>query len=205
MPAMIAMTACSNGPPAAVTDAGPPPPPTCAAGFLGDGGLPTMEINTLGPDGAVTAVAQGDTLPLVFPLQGGFVSFVGVRATNVESCGVQITGALRDLSTQEVRVDSRTINLQPTGDGWGVSGVSAMASAANFSNIPLCPNEWSSMSIYGNVYGLEVTIEDTRGHTLTRKIHVTPQCSQASLLSECLCNCQKGYVLGQACGTQGDP
>jgi hypothetical protein len=172
---------------------------TCAAGFLGDGGAPAIELEVLQSDGTVVPVVQGDTVPLEFPPQGGQVIFVGIRATNVESCALQLTGALRDLATQEVRVDSRTIDLLPTGDGWGVSGMSGMASAANFANVPVCPNEWSSTNIYGNVYGLEVTAQDTKGHTVTQKIHVTPQCSEPGLTEECLCECQAGYVLGQAC------
>ena len=164
-----------------------------------------MTIDVLQADGTVAPLAQGDALPLLFPPQGGFVSYVGVSATNVESCGVQITGALRDLSTQEVRVDSRTINLQPTQSGWGASGANGMASASNFSNIPACPNEWSSTNIYGTLYGLEVTLQDARGHTITSKIDVTPQCAQPDLVSQCLCWCQKGYVLGQACDNAGAP
>lgn len=180
---------------------------TCAAGFLGDGGAPTLELDVLQSDGTVVPVVQGDTVPLEFPPQGGQVIFVGIRATNVEGCALQLTGALRDLATQEVRVDSRTIDLLPTGDGWGVSGLSGMASAANFANVPVCPNEWSSTNIYGNVYGLEVTAQDTKGHMVTQKIHVTPQCSEPALMEECLCECQAGYVLGQACnvGPGGSP
>lgn len=204
MSGVVAMMGCSQSSQVTERDAGPQPPP-CAAGFLGDGGAPAIEINTLEPDGTVTTVAQGDTIPLVFPPQGGFVSFIGVRAINVEACGAQLTGALRDLATQEVRVDSRTINLQRASDGWGTSGISGMATAANFSNIPLCPNEWSSTNVYGTVYDLEVTLQDTRGHTVTKKLHVTPQCAEPGLLSACLCNCQKGYVLGQPCSASSTP
>jgi hypothetical protein len=179
---------------------------TCKAGFLGDGGAPAIELDVLQPDGTVQPIATGDTVPLVFPPQGGQVIFVGIRATNVEGCALQLTGALRDLATQEVRVDSRTIDLQPEGDGWGVTGLNGMASAANFANVPVCPNEWSSTNIYGTVYGLEVTAQDTRGHTVTQKIHVTPQCSQPDLQSQCLCECMAGYMLGQPCTSNpGDP
>ncbi len=172
---------------------------TCKAGFLGDGGAPAIEIDVLQSDGTVQPIVQGDTVPLVFPPQGGQVVFVGIRATNMEGCALQLTGALRDLATQEVRVDSRTVDLEPEGDGWGVTGTSGMASAANFANVPVCPNEWSSTNIYGTVYGLEVTAQDTRGHTVTQKIHVTPQCSEPDLQSQCLCVCKAGYMLGQAC------
>jgi hypothetical protein len=208
-PALLALLAlaagCSTSSGGArAADAGPDGV-TCPTGYLGDGGAPTIELYVLQPDGTVTAIVQGGTVPLEFPPQGGQVIFVGVRATNVEACALQLTGALRDLATQEVRVDSRTIDLRPTGDGWGVSGMSGTASPANFANIPVCPNEWSSTNIYGNVYGLEITVQDTRGHTVTQKIHVTPQCSEPGLLQECLCECQTGYVLGQVCDGGGAP
>ena len=126
-------------------------------------------------------LSDGDSVPLILPPQGGRVIFVGVRATNVDGCGLQLTGALRDLATQQVRVDSRTVNLIDTGDGYGVSGTPSTAvstAISDFSNIPVCPNEWSSTNVYGTAYGLEVTIKDREGRTLTKKIQVTPECGQ---------------------------
>ncbi len=203
---LLTLAACSTSAPEAPFDAGPPGPP-CDAGVVGDGGAPAIQLQALQADGTVTPLVEGSSLPLVFPIQGGFVSFVGVRATNVDACGATITGALRDLATQEVRLDSRTVNLEPVGGGWSTTGVSGSATSANFANIPLCPNEWSSTNVYGNLYGLEVTLQDARGRKVTQKIHVTPQCAEASMLDNCLCNCQKGYVLGQACSAaaSGDP
>ena len=106
----------------------------------------------------------------MFPPQGGQVIFVGIRATNVDGCALQLTGALRDLATQEVRVDSRTVDLIPRGDGWGVSGMRDIGlGVANFANVPVCPNEWSSTNIYGTVYGLEVTAQDRGGARSPRR------------------------------------
>jgi hypothetical protein len=179
----------------------------CPVGFLGDeAGAPDFDMQILEADETVAPLADGDSIPMILPPQGGRVVFVGVRATNVDGCGLQLTGALRDLATQQVRVDSRTINLIDTHDGYGVSGMasSSVASAiADFSNVPLCPNEWSSTNVYGTVYGLEVTIQDREGRQLTKKIHVTPECGEPDNLSECLCICKGGYVLGQACRDAG--
>jgi hypothetical protein len=180
----------------------------CPVGYLGvEGGAPDFDFQVLLADDTVAPLADGDTVPMILPPQGGRVVFVGVHATNVDGCELQLTGALRDLSTQEVRVDSRTVNLIDNGDGYGVSGTAntaISAAIANFSNIPLCPNEWASTDIYGNVFGLEVTIQDREGRQLTKKIHVTPQCGEPANLDQCLCICSKGYVLGQPCGDAGD-
>jgi hypothetical protein len=179
----------------------------CRTGFLGsDAAAPDFDFQVLLADGTVAALADGATVPILEPPQGGRVIFVGVHATNVDGCALQLTGALRDLSTQEATVDGRTVNLVPTGDGWGVSGLTGAAVSsdfANFANIPVCPNEWSPTNIYGTVYGLEMTIQDREGRELTKKIVVTPQCGEPATLAVCLCICKGGYVLGESCSDGG--
>jgi hypothetical protein len=109
-------TACSSP---ARPDAGAN---TCTVGFLGDeAGAPDFDIQVLLADDTVANVQDGGSVPLLLPPQGGRVIFVGVRATGVDGCALQLTGALRDLASGKVSVDKRTINLIPTGDGWGAS------------------------------------------------------------------------------------
>jgi hypothetical protein len=198
----VAVLGCS---PSTSNDGGEP----CATGFLGsDAAAPDFEFQVFQADGTVTALVDGGTVPMIAPPQGGRVLFIGVRATNVDGCGLQLTGALRDLASLRVTLDSRTINLVPTGDGWGVSGMVGMGMSAdisNFSNVPVCPNEWSATNIYGTVYGLEVNIQDREGRQLTKKIQVTPQCGEPdpTALATCLCICKGGYILGQACDDAG--
>jgi hypothetical protein len=203
--ASFALAACS-GPHDEGGDAGPDAP----VELLGDATAPPdFDFLVLQADNTVTPVSDGGTVPIVTPPQGGRVVFVGVRATNIDGFGLQLTGALRDLKTQQVQFDSRTVNLIATGDGWGVSGTAnepVAAAIANFSNIAVCPNEWSSTDIYGHEYGLEVTIQDKeRRPALTKTIRVTPQCAEPMALGECLCICKAGYVLGQPCDDAGGP
>jgi hypothetical protein len=198
---MIAVAACGL----ACTGADGTGPPPCTAGFLGSQSASLdFDLQVLTAGDQVVALSDGDIAPMIAPPQGGRVVFVGVHATNLDGCAVQLTGALRDLTTDSVTLDSRTINLLATGDGYGVSGTpsTAVSSAiANFSNVPVCPNEWASENVYGVAYGLEVTVQDRGGRQLTKKIHVTPQCAEQNNLNECLCICQKDYVLGQSCAT----
>jgi hypothetical protein len=203
-----AMAACSPSSPASPpSDAGPDDGEPCATGFLGDpSGTPDLQILALHADDSVVPVADGDRVPMIFPPQGGRVIFVGVRATNIDGCAVQLQGALRDLATQQVRFDQRTVNLTPTGDGWGTTGQAnepLAAAISDFSNVPLCPNEWSQTNLYGNAYGLEVTVQDRGGRMLTKTLHVVPECGEPSNLAACLCICKAGYVLGQACPDDG--
>jgi hypothetical protein len=175
--------------------------------YLGvEGGTPDFDLLILQADDTIVPLVDGATVPMLLPPQGGRVIFVGVRATNVDGHELQLTGALRDLTTQQVRVDSRTVNLVDTHDGYGVSaapGASVSSAIANLANVSVCPNQWSSTNLYGNAYGLEVTILDREGRTVTKKIQVTPECGEPNSLEECLCICKAGYMLGQQCSDAG--
>jgi hypothetical protein len=178
----------------------------CPTGFLGTpSGTPDLQILALRSDDTTVPVTDGGSITLMLPPQGGRVLFVGARATNVDGCGLQLTGALRDETTHQVRVDSRTVNLIPTGDGWGATGVGSVSeSIANFSNITVCPNQWSMMDVFGHAYGLEVTVVDRGGRTATGHVQVTPYCGEPANAAECMCICAAGYVLGQACPSGSD-
>ena len=196
---------------AGVLDAPAPDAPlfACPAGFLGDPSLePTLEIHVLRVDGNDVPLADKDDVPLIFPPQGGRVVFVGARATNLDGCGIQLTGAIRDESTRQVRVDARTVNLNPTGDGWGTTaaesadgGGGLSAALSSYSNVPLCPNQWASTDVFNHPFELTVTLKDRNKRTATKTIHVTPRCAEVENVDECLCICRLGYVLGQKCVT----
>jgi hypothetical protein len=205
----LVATACSTPSTAPTTDGGDAAPP-CAAGILGDAnGEPMLQITT--PDdssdgGANVVVADGGDVVLAFPPQGGRVIFAGARATNIDACGVQMTGILRDTNDQEVRLDSRTVNLVSTGDGWGTStlpGVPADAQLANYSNIPVCPNGWASTAVFDTPFELVLTLQDQRGKMVSASVTVTPRCPDDSIAPSCRCICALDYILGEACPAPG--
>ncbi len=179
---------------------------SCGVAFLGD---PTKDIEfefrALHADGTDAPLADQGDLALIFPPQGGRVAFVGVRATNLDPCGVQLTGALRDEPTQQVRVDARTVNLLSSGDGWGTSAPPSQTISAardTYSNVPLCPNQWASTDVFDHEFQLEVTLKDRGKRTMTKSIKVTPRCAEPGRTVECRCICKVGYVLGEACGVE---
>jgi hypothetical protein len=185
--------ACSSPDPP-VADAGPD---GCTLGFLGDpAGAPEMELVALGPDGKVETIADGASVPLMFPPQGGRVVFAGVRVRNVNACQARLAGALRDLSTQAVRIDNRTVNLTPESGGWGGS---VGTDISTFANIAACPNQWASQDIYDHEFELVVTLTDKDKRKVTRTVRVTPRCSEPGREAECLCMCRLGYKLGEPC------
>ncbi len=203
---------CPGSETAQPAEAGPPdtvmPESSCATGFLGDPSKDiAMEIHALRADGTDVALKDGDDLAILFPPQGGRVSFVGVRATNLDGCGVQLTGALRDPISQQVRVDGRTVNLTRQPDGWGTTGSGASTDIENsgaigdYSNVPLCPNQWASQDVNDKPFQLEVRVQDSRKKTADLKITVTPRCAEPGPKeAACRCLCKNGYVLGEACG-----
>lgn len=170
---------------------------SCSLGFLGDAAMPVeMKVTARGADKISKELTPGGEAAMILPPQGGRVLFVGVRATNIGACGVELTGTLRDKATNQIRVDGRTTNLKPTGDGWGASVDSDIST---FSNIPVCPNQWASTDMFGQTFELEVTLVDKEGRTASQKLDVMPSCAEAENQAECLCQCKQGYKLGQTC------
>jgi hypothetical protein len=176
---------------------------SCELAYLGDAAKDIeVELFFYGADEADHAITDGTTVDLILPPQGGRVVFVGVRATNLDPCAATLTGAMRDPTTNQIRFDTRTINLAPTGDGYGVS---APGDLSSYANVPLCHNTWLPTDIYGSDFKLEVTLADRDGKTITKTTTVRPECSEpeADILAECRCICQGGYILGQPCDGAG--
>lgn len=179
------------------TDAGPDGSSGCTLPFLGDEKKDAVaELWALGPDGVSHPVKDGDTVSMIFPPQGGRVIFAGVRATNLDPCGLKITGSLRDPATKQVRIDGRNVNLFPEADGWGRS---VDDDISTFANVPVCPNQWASTDLFGQTFELAVALTDRGGRKVTVTAQVLPACDEVEHQSECLCICKQGYVLGEMC------
>jgi hypothetical protein len=191
--ASVLSSGCSAEPPPVPDDAGP----SCPLPFLGDKKrTPEIELIALRADRTSAPVRDGDEVAMIFPPQGGRVIFAGVRATNIDPCGVKLAGALRDLQTMQVRVDARTINLMPSGDGWGRSDDTDISS---FANVPVCPNQWAKADLYGNEYELKIVLEDRHDHSVIKSAKVILSCAEPENVAECRCICKGGYVLGEPC------
>jgi hypothetical protein len=139
IPLTFTLAGCPNDP-SPPSDAGADArvdAPGCMLAYVGDKAADIeMEVLILGTGSASSKVSEGSMVPLIFPPQGGEVIFAGVRAKNLDPCGVKITGALRDLDSNLVQVDARTVNLDDPGDGWARSTDSDIASFANISVVP---------------------------------------------------------------------
>jgi hypothetical protein len=189
-------------------EAGPDAPPDCPAGYLGDPSKDIqLELRALRADGTDVALNDGDDLAIVFPPQGGRVTFIGVRAINLDGCGVQVIGALRDLGSRQVRTDGRTVNLLKEPDGWGTTGqgtttnIEDSAAIGDYSNVPVCPNEWADVDVFDQPFEVEVQVKDRSKKTAKKVIKVIPRCAEPGAKeTACRCLCKHGYVLGESCG-----
>ena len=191
----VAVSACPRN----ETDG--PLPPSCKYAFAGDKSrAPGIEL-LYWADGVTHPVTEGGEVPLLLPLQGGRVIYVGARVTNLDPCGAVITGSIRDLDNNQIRLDARTINFTPQSDGWAETTASDLSS---FANIPACPNEWSGKSIFDATYTLELKVRDRGGRTVSMQAGVRPSCAEPAVEAECRCICKTGYKLGEQCqGTGG--
>jgi hypothetical protein len=196
---VMAAAACSDGNDLPAVDAAQvsAAPQPCPPSIAGDPALsPELQILTLGPGIDRRVIDDGATVALVLPPQGGRIVLAGVRARNLDPCGVNLTGVMRDPGSQQVRLDGRTVNLRPRADGWVESSGTDLAA---FANIPVCPNEWAAADLASGEFELTVTVEDRGGRVAARSIRVRPSCEGVEAPARCACLCQAGYRLGQAC------
>jgi hypothetical protein len=172
--------------------------------FVGDRAQPIEMVPGVAIDGKLVELHDGDPLPLVTPRQGGHVSFVGVRARNVDACHAKITARMVSMQTGLiVAEESRTVSLVATADGWAEPNAGDLSSVAN---VPLCP-DYHDESIVDTSYFLKVRLEDTRGAAFACEVErmVTPSCLEPAEYerARCLCECRANYVLG-ACPNPND-
>jgi len=174
-------------------------PSPCGLEYLGDASAePTLEVVTIDWEGQGSAIDDGGDVAIVIPPQGGRVVFAGAHVRNFPPCGATLSGVLRDPISKQVRLDFRTINLKPVGDG---SGGSVDADISTFSNIPVCSNQWADQDVFDQSFELVVTVESADGEKkIDRTLNVIPRCNPSDVGCECLC--KQGYMLGEACGGQ---
>lgn len=201
----LSITACSDSGPAGGGGAGGAPAPVCEHPFIGDeAAAPEIELFVYGADGEDHPITDGSVLDIIEPPQGGRVIFVGARARNVPGCGLLLTGALRDPGTQQVRFDTRTVNLKPDADGWGSV---ELGNLSVYANIPVCSNKWAEQDIFGGDFSLEVKLVDKDGNEVEKTVPVSAACTSVSqaetppdaTLDGCYCLCKAGYITGETC------
>jgi hypothetical protein len=201
----LCIAGCPGGPPDPPSDAGVDgdAPPACKLSYIGDKDADIeLEVVTLDPSYKAHPFADGGDGSILIPPQGGRVIFVGVRAKNLDPCGVLLKGAVRDLSTMQLRLDTRNVNLDPTDDGWCESDETDIST---FSNIPVCSNSWASTDIFDQTFQLIVSVKDRDDKKLEKTFNIVPRCDEMKvqegidIQKECLCTCQADYTTDIMC------
>lgn len=200
--AAVLLTGCPNDPVDPPEDAGSDAS-SCGFDYVGDPDADVeLEIVTLDPEYKAHPLANGGDASILVPPQGGRVIFVGVRAKNLDPCAVKVSGAVRDPATMATRLDQRTINLEPTADGWAASDETDIST---FSNVPVCSNSWASTDVYDQTFKVIVSVKDRSGKSGTATLDLVPRCDEVKVVDgqdiqkDCLCICKLGYVTGQSC------
>lgn len=179
------------------------PSDAAAETFVGDPGAPVelrVVVKDPGAGAPLREIRDGDVITLTLPPQGGRVIFVGARARNLDARALRLAGSLRDLQNGAVRLDVRTTNLLVS-DGWGASSAQDIST---FSNIPICPNQWSTTNTWGTPYELTIEVTDAANRSARAVLRVTLACDEPGQMEQCFCICKQGYTLGEACDASAD-
>ncbi|HKA88300.1 MAG TPA: hypothetical protein VKE22_11560 [Haliangiales bacterium] len=181
----------------------PSPANTTCSGPVGEAGQPVaLGVVLRGADGTTTVAADGAAAALIQPPQGGKVILAGVRARNLDTCGVNLIAAVRDLCTNRVQLEGRPVNLIVADDGWAYPA--APAELDNFANIGVCPNVSGVRNLYGEPYRVEVSVTDKNGKQGSASVMVVPFCAEPEHALDCACTCAARYVLGSSCAARPD-
>ncbi len=170
--------------------------------FVGDPSKPVeMIVVHQTASGTVAETMNGGRVPLIQPIQGGKVLFIGVRARNLDGCpSVHITTSLTDPCTKAVpALEARDVILKPGSDGWLEPDLPAEPD--NYSNLAACPSQNLSRDIDEQVYTLKVQIQDHAGRTQETSLDVVPFCGEPMITDRCRCECGRQFKLGDMCGT----
>jgi hypothetical protein len=158
--------------------------------FVGDPALPpeAVLIVTDGLSNTTVDVAEGDTVPLVRPPQGGQVTYAAARVRNLSTCGLQFRGRYRNPDNGfEIAFDQRSANVIIDSDGWARPDASELS---EFANIPPCPDYDPARDVHGTPTVLEMTVRDADQRSVTVMHTVVPTCVPGDAQAEALCVCE---------------
>ncbi|MGE0400479.1 MAG: hypothetical protein AB7T06_27455 [Kofleriaceae bacterium] len=105
----------------------------------------------------VHVLDENGEFPLIAAPQGGFIAMLAPRMkTKTSRCRVQISAALRDMTTNlVVGLEQRPVTLYRKSDGWAIPP--DPADLSDLANVAICPSSATSM-IDGNPFRVEVKV-----------------------------------------------
>lgn len=210
------MAACPEpGPPGEGEGEGEVEPPV----VIGDPTAPAeLSLVYRDVDGQMQDLHDGDEIPLLLPLQGGKVIYVGVKGTNVTSRINVRVGLYDDCQAppRVVTLEGRANLLKDDGSGTAVPiNDPADLVATNFANVPMCPTQAvSSVDMNDRPWRMEVNVTEQRregedkARTHSLITHVIPVCAEPDFAEFCDCECDEGIssdkTMEEQCPTIND-
>jgi len=157
-------------------------------------GDPALDVDVQVVGRELAPLADGGTIPLEMPPQGGYVVFAGLRVHNANLCGASVQAALRDpCSGRVVGIERRPVAWRIADDGFAEPAQPLEIS--DFANVPACPNAGISHDVDGHPLQLELRLYEASGRETERTLTVTPTCPSDD--DYCLCACDSEF--GGAC------
>jgi hypothetical protein len=175
----------------------------CEERFAGLPEIIPAELDVSGPSGIATLrpIADGDTLHLTQPVQGGFVLYVGALGRNLSTRSASLLGELRRSQAGDgtpleepggvMYSDERSVKIELS-----TLGMQAVLPDPNeVANVPACPNPLD-VDVVDNPLYLVLTYKDAAGRSARAVRSVIPRCMQTSaeLRNSCVCQCLAGYT-----------
>lgn len=177
---LAGLVAC-GGPHTEAPDAMP-----CEVGDVAQ--APEMQVIYRTTAGEAAPLADGATLPLTVPPQGGHILLVGVRVKNVDLCNATIQVALKDPNTARVAgIERRPVAWHIADDGFAEPAQPFEIS--DYANVPVCPNANLAQNIYDAPWTLEVRFYDAEENPTEQVLTVTPTCDEDLDPQYCRCEC----------------
>lgn len=160
---------------------------------------------------SLAPIADGDSVELTRPIQGGHVLFIGAYVRGASGSDGTIRGELRRGETDIgqpllapgaiIVFEERLTTLEALSAGVTPPSASpgwqqVRADLSDLANIPACPN-FLSVEIPDRTLYLQVVYTDSKGNTGTAAKKVVPRCAQTDPAGRntCLCECHANYTI----------
>lgn len=136
------------------------------------------------PDSTQKDIAEGDTVPLIRPVQGGQIVLAGARVQTDVDCDYTAVGTVTDTGNDQLlgRTE-QTLTLHPTPDGWARPEPGLITLLM----IPVCPSSAASGRIDGAPQRLDVSLATLSGTPLmAMSATIVPTCPNTDCMHECM-------------------
>jgi hypothetical protein len=141
---------------------------------------------------ALTDLAPGGPIDLVFPPQGGFVLFVGARVRGLDNGNVEMRAQMIDPTSQAVIAENKRVVTLQRDPADAASWIPDLRSFQNVPNVTMCPST-SATDRFGVPLTLALTVTElSSSRAGMATLSTVPSCRQSDAKQLALCQCECG-------------